>query len=400
MPKIRRRTAVLTLSGLVALAVAVGLVAWLLIDTDRIRERLKASLDETLGMDVRMGEPPRFGLLRGANVTLENLELSSGGQVVATVENVDVRLALFSLLSGEVEPIEVHIERPEIIADPVWSGMFQGDDREQEGAELNDMSLARLRVSGARLRHADQEAESEWLFEGCDIDLRDIRHGGGLPERALGTLAAEGAMDCGTVSRGRFAVKDLSIRIDGEKGMFTLDPITATAFEGDVAGRLDVDLSSGEPGFRLEGGLSGMDLGAFVAALEPDQSAAGEVDFDLALNAEGSTWQALQKSTAGKFSLGGDELTIDGYDLDEELENYAETQRFNLIDVGAVFLAGRSGRFAGLRVYRVASGQRGDHDHRPDGIRMERRIRCGAGRRRGLPNRGESSGPGRRTRLR
>lgn len=339
----RPRTVTLVLSALAALVVAVVLVAWLLIDTERIGERLDAALDDALGMDVQLGEPPRFGLLRGPNVTLEDLELSTQGQLTATAETVWIRFALFSLLSGTVDPVAIHIERLEVVADPVGSGVFDSDDPEQQIAERNRLSLERLRVSDAHLRYGDQGAESARLSGDCDIDLRDIRHDGGALEQALATLAAEGAVNCRSVSRGRFTVRDLSVRVDGRNGLFELEPIRATIFQGQAEGSLEADLSSGTPEFRLKGGISGMDIGAFVAALEADQSAAGEIDFELDLNAGGSNWRAIRQSTGGWFRLGSDELTIDGYDLDEQLDEYAETQRFNLIDVGAVFLAGPIG---------------------------------------------------------
>lgn len=339
----RLRITALVTFALAVVVVAAVLVAWLLIDTGRVRERLVASLDEALGMDVQIGEPLRFGLLRGPNVTLEDLTLSREEQVVATAESLRVRFALLSLLGGEADPLELHIEGPELSVDRVIPAMFANDDSETDTAESDDLSLGRLRVSDARLSYADQDTESEWLFEDCDIDLRNIRHGGGMPAQALATVAAEGDLSCRTVGRDRFGVQDLSVQVDGEHGTFELAPISAIIFDGQVTGRIEADLSSSPPEFRVEGSLSGMDIGAFVAALEPDQAAAGEVDFELALNAKGRVWRELRQGAAGMFSLRSEELTVDGYDLDEELENYAETQRFNLIDVGAVFLAGPVG---------------------------------------------------------
>lgn len=339
----RIRIAILVFSVLAALAMAAALVAWMLVDTDRIKERLEAGLEEALGMDVQIGQPLRFGLLRGVNVTLADLEVSREGQVVATAESASVRLALLNLLIGKVHPLDLHIERPELSIERFSPGVFNIYEPEPEPGELNELSLRRLRVSNARLSYLDQASELEWLFEHCDLDLHNIRHAGGVLAQALATLAAEGEVTCHTLRQDRFVAAELSAEIDGENGIFELEPVSAIVFEGQASGRIEVDLSSGTPEFRLENRLSEFDVGAFMTILELDQATAGKMEFELVLTAQGRTWQEFRKSAAGMLNLSAGKLTIDGYDLDDELDGYAATQRFNLVDVGAVFLVGPVG---------------------------------------------------------
>lgn len=183
----------------------------------------------------------------------------------------------------------------------------------------------------------------KWLFERCDLDLRNIRHNGGVLEQALATLAAEGELQCHRLSQERFMVTELSAKVHGDNGVFELEPVSAIAFEGEVLERIEVDLSSRTPNLRLENRLAEFDFGAFMSMLDPDQAAAGKVDLELVLNAQGRNWQEFRKSATGMLNLSSGGLTIDGYDLDDELKGYTKTQRFNLIDVGAVFLAGPVG---------------------------------------------------------
>lgn len=335
------RTAVLVVSVLVALLIAAVLVAWLMVDTDQVKKRLEAGLSETLNMDVQVGQPLHFGLLQGPNVTIADLEVSRQGQVVATAESVSVGLATFSLLTGDVHPIDLHIKRPELVIQRSSSGVF--NIYEPEPGELDKLSLQRLRVSDARLTYLDQATEKKWLMEQCNLDLHTIRHNGGTLEQVLESLAAEGRMQCGSLSQDRLKVSELSVEIRGDNGLFELEPISAIAFGGTLSGRIEADLSSRTPALSLENRLAAFDFGAFMNMLNPDQVAAGNLDLDLALNAQGSNWLEFRQSATGTFSLSSGELTFDGYDLDEELEDYAETQRFNLIDVGAVFLAGPVG---------------------------------------------------------
>jgi AsmA protein len=183
----------------------------------------------------------------------------------------------------------------------------------------------------------------KWQGEKCNLDLRNIRHNGGALAQVLETLAAEGELQCGAISQDRFRISELSATLGGENGVFELDPVTAKAFEGELSGRAEVDVSSKTPAIQLENRLTGFDFGAFMSMLKPDQGAAGKIDLELALNATGGSWQELRQNARGRLDLSSGELSFDGFDLDEELEDYTDTQSFNLIDVGAVFLAGPVG---------------------------------------------------------
>lgn len=337
------RIAVLVVSALAALLTAAALVAWLLVKTDWARERLGVGLGEALDMDVQIGQPPQLSLLRGVNVTLSDLEVSTEGQVVATAENGSARLAPLSLLTGKVRPIDLYIERPTLSVERYGPGVYNIHRPEPEPRELDDLSLRRFRVTDAQVTYFDQASELELLFEDCDLDLRNVRHAGGVLEQVLATLAAEGELTCQAVSQDPFAATDLAAQIHGENGVFDLEPVSATAFEGQASGSFGIDLSSGTPQYSLQSRISELDLGAFMTMLEPEQSATGEMELELDLIAHGATWQEVRQSAAGTISLSSGELVLDGYDLDDELDDYADTQRFNLVDVGAVFLAGPLG---------------------------------------------------------
>lgn len=337
----RVRIAILVVSVAVALALAAALVVWLLVDTDQARKRLEAELTEILGMNVEIGQPLQFGILQGPSVTIADLEVSREGQVVATVESASVGLSASHLLVGDVHPIDLHIKQPELVVERSPSGAF--NIYKPEPGALDELSLRRLRVSDARLTYLDQGTDMKWQLEKCNLDLRTIHHNGGALEQVLATLVAEGELQCDALVQDRFRVSELSVTVRGENGVFELEPVSAKAFGGKLSGRIEADLSSRTPALQFENRLTEFDFGAFMGMLNPDQVAAGKIDLDLALNAKGSSWQELRQSATGMLNLSSGELSFDGYDLDDELEDYTETQRFNLIDVGAVFLAGPVG---------------------------------------------------------
>ncbi|MEX2499850.1 MAG: AsmA family protein [Wenzhouxiangellaceae bacterium] len=352
------RTALVIGSTLAVLILAAALVAWLVIDTERIRERLATALGEALGMEVRIGQPLQFSLLRGVSVEFEDIQASIEGEVVARTQSARVRLALFSLLTGRIRPVELHIERPELSVERYGQGLFNIYTPDPNPAALEALFLRRVRVSDARVTWLDQPSALNWEFEHCDLDLRNIAHAGGLPDRAAETLAAQGALKCRVVRQDRFSATGVSAQIQGDDGVFALDPISATVFDGQAAGRMELDFASNPPAFGLKARLPEFELGSFLAMTEPEQAASGTMDFELDLEAQGSGWQEIRSSAAGSISLSAGELVLEGFNLDEELDDYAETQRFNLIDVGATLLGGPIG-LAASRGY-AFSGLLGD----------------------------------------
>lgn len=340
------RLVLILVVALITLFGAAIFVAWLLVGGDRLEQRLEAGLGDALDMEVQLGQPPEFGLLGGASVALAEVELRRDGEVVASVDSARVRLALFSLLAGQVRPLELHLERPRLSVEHFGSGEFNVYESSEAAEPFNSLSLKRLRVSDAQLNYLDQPSGTEWQFEGCNLNLSNIRHDGGGPAQVRATLAADGELTCQALSQGRLSVSDVSLTVEGENGVFDLTLENANAFEGLARGQLNVDLTTESPEFNLTSSLDQFEIQAFMAKLGSEQSTRGTLDFELVLSTQGSDWQGIRSGSEGTLSIKAGELVLDGFDLDEELEGYTDTQSFNLTDVGALFLAGPLGLVA------------------------------------------------------
>ena len=67
------------------------------------------------------------------------------------------------------------------------------------------------------------------------------------------------------------------------------------------------------------------------------------MDFSANLSMQGKTATEMTQNLNGDASLRGENLTLNGSDLDLEFSRYESSQHFNIVDVGAVFLAGPVG---------------------------------------------------------
>ncbi|MGB1952270.1 MAG: AsmA family protein, partial [Marinobacter sp.] len=169
---------VLVLAALLVLAAV--LAAWLLIDRDRIAQRLEARLSASSGMEVQIRKPLQLGLLPKPSVTIAGLEVSHQGQAVATVESISVVFATAPLLTGNLQPVDLHIRQPQLTVTRNKDGKF--NLYRPDPGQLGTFSLPRLRVTDARLSYHDLATDREWLMEQCDLNLHTLHHGGGAME--------------------------------------------------------------------------------------------------------------------------------------------------------------------------------------------------------------------------
>ena len=129
-------------------------------------------------------------------------------------------------------------------------------------------------------------------------------------------------------------------------------------FGGRITGDLHADLSGSVPQGQLRCSLPRFRIEEFLKTLSPDRAAVGAMDFSANLSVQGSTMRQMVQSMAGEVSLRGENLVLEGNDLDRTLSRFASSQNFNLVDVGAVFFAGPLG-LAVTKGYNFASLFRG-----------------------------------------
>ena len=111
-------------------------------------------------------------------------------------------------------------------------------------------------------------------------------------------------------------------------------------FGGQGSGSLRADLSGSVPHYNVRYSLSRFRIEEFLKALSPKKAAEGSMDFTASLSMRGKTANEMKQTADGEVSLRGENLTLDGVDLDRKVSRFEASQSFNLVDVGAFFIAG------------------------------------------------------------
>ncbi|HLN90749.1 MAG TPA: AsmA family protein, partial [Patescibacteria group bacterium] len=215
------------------------------------------------------------------------------------------------------------------------------------------VSDLKLRVEGKDGRYAIRPVTAARLvYSGPGGKVEADRIALGVDNLAVGDdgkhdllrrISFSGTAGIGEFRADNIVITDLKAPMAGKDGVLDLDPVTMRLFGGQGSGSLRADLSGPVPNYNVRYSLSRFRIEEFFKALSPKKVAEGSMDFSSSLSTRGKTANEMTRNANGEFSLRGESLTLDGVDLDRTFSRYEASQNFNLVDVGAFFIAGPFG---------------------------------------------------------
>lgn len=172
------------------------------------------------------------------------------------------------------------------------------------------------------------------------LGVENLAVGGDGKADLLRRISFSGTAGIGEVRTENLVVSDLKSTVAGKDGILDLNPVTMRLFGGQGSGSLRADLSGSVPHYRVRYSLSRFRIEEFLKPLSPKKVAEGPMDLSATLSMRGKTANEMKRTADGEVSLRGEDLTITGVDLDRRFSRYEASQSFNLLDVGAFFIAG------------------------------------------------------------
>ena len=193
------------------------------------------------------------------------------------------------------------------------------------------------------LLYTDRQSGKGFEADSCDLDVSHWQRS--EQERAipLSRVSFTAGVACAIVRTTDLVVSDVKVSINGNEGVFDLNPITMHVFGGLGTGNIRADFSRPAPEYRVHYALSTFRLAESFRTFSPRHVGDGPMDFSADLSMQGVTKDEMVRSAAGEVSLRGHDLKLEIGDIDRELARYQSSQNFNLVDVGAIFFAGPLG---------------------------------------------------------
>lgn len=332
-----------TVSALIGLLILIAVALRLFGDVNAYRPQLEAAASAALGMEVSIGGRLGIGFFPGLLVTLEDVRIRNRGADVATAKEASLGIDLLPLFQQEVRIEKVALNHFSIAVERGRDGKFNVEKPESAGGTSPVLDLAKVSFSDGTIRYADKQSGGGFEAVNCSLDVRRLQLSGGKSPDLMKNLSFTAKLACGEIRNSDFTASDLKFSADGKNGVFDFEPVTMRVFGAQGSGSIRADFSGTVPRYDIQYTLSQFRLEEFFKTLSPQQVAEGSMDFTANLSMQGKTVNEMRQTAKGQISLRGQNLTLSGYDLDREFSRYESSQNFNLVDVGAFFIAGPVG---------------------------------------------------------
>jgi uncharacterized protein involved in outer membrane biogenesis len=332
-----------TVGGFVGLLVLAALALLLFVDANAYKPRLEAAASKALGMDVSAGGRLGIGFFPGLHLTLEDGHIRNRGTNLVSARQASIGIDILPLLYRKVRIGKITLENPAISIERDRDGKFNFQKSEVSDKPLPVLDLAKISFSDGTIVYTDQQSGQGFEAGNCDLDLRRLRLPGGARPDLMKRLSFTAQLTCGEIRKNNLTVSDLKLTAKGKNGVFELKPVTMRIFGAQGSGSIQADFSGSVPRYHVLYALPQFRSEEFLKTLSPQKAAEGPMDFTANLSMQGKTVSELKQTADGEASLRGENLTLDGIDLDRVLSRFESSQNFNLVDVGAFFFAGPIG---------------------------------------------------------
>lgn len=328
------------------LAVGLALVAAavvLFLDANAFKPQLEAAASRAMGMEVQIDGNIGVGLFPGVHLTLEGVQIHNRGIKVGSAPQAKLGIELLPLFQQQARVTTVSLRNAKLTIERDRNGVFSFENTEKPKGTPRTLDLEDLSAVHATVLYVDKQSGRELEASNCKLDASRLRLTGTSGTDLLKNLHITADMACARVSTKDFVASDVKLSAQGDNGIVHLKPVSMQIFGGQGSGQVDADFSGQVPHWKVHYSLTKFRIEEFLEPHKPKQTVKGLMDFSVKLSMHGKTQDALHQTAAGEASLRGQNLRLDGRDLDRELSRYASTQKFNLVDAGALFFAGPLG---------------------------------------------------------
>jgi hypothetical protein len=308
-----------------------------------VRSRVEALASEATGLSVAIAGEASLGLFPSVHVALQGVTVRNAAAPIASVGEADIGLALWPLLRQQVRFTRLALRDVSLDIERTRDGRFNFSvDRKSEGL-LPALGLQRLSLDDVSFRYVNGETGKELSASGCALDSSDLQLPAGKVADVMRHLSLTAEGHCAEVRNELFVGTDVRWSVSGGKGQFRFEPVTMQMMSGQGTGNIEAVFTHAVPRYRIRYAVTRLHLDDLFASVSPGKTGEGYLDLTLDLAMRGFNAQELTRTTQGEASLRGENLEVAIGDLDEKLNRYESSQNFNLVDLGAFFIAGPLG---------------------------------------------------------
>jgi AsmA protein len=308
-----------------------------------VRSRLEVAASDALGMDVHIGGPVGLRLFPVLHVTLEDVRITNHGADVATAAQAAFGIELRALLHKDLQIQSLAFKHMTITITRDQNGHFNVQRPPKATAASRAADIAAVLFTDSSFLYNDALAGSEFRAEDCKLSVSDLRVSPTQAPELMSGVSFDARLACGRMRTETVRTSDVKATVHSEDGVFKFDPVTLEVFGGHGSGKVEANFNGALPVYHVHSTVSKFRIADFSKTVSPAKVAEGTMNFSADLSMRGTLTAGVMHTLAGEASVHGENLVLEIGDLDKEFSHYESTQSFNLVDVGAFFLAGPIG---------------------------------------------------------
>lgn len=351
--------------GVVTLIVIAVFIALLLFDINSFKSKIETTSSEITGLDVRINGKMRLSFFP-FGLSAKDIHVANKGGEIISLEQLKLGVELIPLLKKHLKVNSCKLVKPVVTIMKDGSGKYNFERTEQKTTKVARgiaFTLNELKVSEGALIYLDKTTGEKTEMKEINLAIKDLSIADTSGD-IIKNVSFAGTMDCKELRKRNLIIDSITCGLTAEKGVFSLKPLTMDIFgakgEGDVA----ADKTEAGAEYKINLNVSKLDFEKLQESFAVERLIGGKGDLVASLIVREKEGSSLVKGMNGTLSLRGDNLITYTVDLDKALSSYEASQKFNLVDVGAFFIAGPLGSAAlkGYRygdVYYQAQGGRG-----------------------------------------
>ena len=282
----------------------------------------------------------------GASLSLNELKLSKGTLVYLDkktgekTEFNDFKLTLKDLLIGDT--------LADIVKNISFTGSLDCKEVLQKDFRIENLKAPVKAVRGTynfepltigALIYFDKKAGEKTELKEIKLAVKDLSvldSSGGI----IKNVSFAGNLDCKEIRKKDLKIDNVKSPVKVDKGVVYLTSLTMDIFGAKAEGDATADKSEVDAVYKINLNISQLDLAKLEKYLGAKKVIGGKVALVASLTMKEKGSRNLMSGLDGTFSLRGNDLVIYTMDLDKVLSSYETSQKFNLVDLGAFFIAG------------------------------------------------------------
>jgi AsmA protein len=161
----------------------------------------------------------------------------------------------------------------------------------------------------------------------------------------LATLSAKGNFKAAELRSKALDLDNIIMDFNVQDGAYKINSNQVRFFGKNAKGKSYVELSpfSNDPSYHINYIVNKFYAEEMLVTFLLDTTVTGPLSLSMDVNSKGADWNTIVKNIKGSINLSGKDLILYGMDADKLIEKFKRSQSFNLVDLGAVLLAGPVG---------------------------------------------------------